>query len=94
MRSGCAWTAPSILATLADERWTSGDPAAAVRYELRVNSGTVDVLLDQRAPVGPPASGTAEVPVASPSLPVDSRAAVELLLDGIEARASERKRAG
>ena len=84
----------STLAILADDRWTSGDPAAADRYELRVNSGTVDVLLDQRAPAGPPASGTAAVPVTSSAPPVNTRAAVELLLDGIEARVGERELAG
>ena len=84
----------SILANLADDRWTSGDPAAADRYELRVNSGTVDVLLDQRAPAGPPASATAVVHVTAPAPPVDSRTAVELLLDGIEVRVGERERTG
>jgi AcrR family transcriptional regulator len=84
----------STLAVLADDRWTSDGSAAGDRYELRVNSGTVDVLLDQRAPAGPPASGTAVVPVTSPAPPVDSLAAVELLLDGIEARVGEGERAG
>ena len=84
----------STLAILADDRWTSGNPAAADRYELQVNSGTVDVLLDQRAPAGPPTSGMTAVPVTSPAPPVDSQAAVELLLDGIEARVGARERAG
>ena len=78
----------STLAVLADDRWTSGDPAAAHRYELRINSGTLDVLLDQRAPAGPPASGAA-AGLATPAEPTDLRPAIELLLDGIEARVRE-----
>lgn len=75
----------SILAALSDAQWTSGDPEAADRYELRVNSGTVDVLLDQRAPGGP--IGTAALAGAVSLVhPADPQAAIELLLDGVEAR--------
>lgn len=79
--------ADSTLASMGDSTWASGDAAmaAADRYELRVNSGTVDVALDQRAPIGPPASsGTAAG--AGPAKPADPGPAIALLLDGIEAR--------
>jgi hypothetical protein len=84
----------STLASMGDSTWASDDAdrrggagaaAAADRYELRLNSGTVDILLDQRAPVGPPAPPVLAAGGAS-SVMADPGPALELLLDGIEAR--------
>jgi len=85
--------ATSTRASVGDSTWASGDPdaVAADRYELRVNSGTVDVLLDQRAPVGPPAP-SADGDRTGHADRADPGPAIEMLLDGIEARLSGRPR--
>lgn len=74
-------------ATLSDVHWASeGASAAADRYELRINSGAVKIELDSyepnverrdAQPIAPPPTGQAV-------------SALEILLDGVEARVKSR----
>jgi TetR/AcrR family tetracycline transcriptional repressor len=74
----------SISAVINDVHWESeGASRAADRYELRINSGVVQLTLDTResstpAPMAPPSvePGVAAKPVS----------ALEILLDGVESR--------
>jgi TetR/AcrR family tetracycline transcriptional repressor len=74
----------SISAVINDVHWESeGASKAADRYELRINSGVVQLALDTRAssapaPIAPPA--------AEPRPAAQPVSALEMLLDGVEAR--------
>jgi len=74
----------SIPAVINDVHWeTDGASKAADRYELRINSGVVQLTLDTRvsstpAPMAPPA--------AEPKTAMQPASALEILLDGVEAR--------
>lgn len=74
-------------AVIADLRWESeGATRAADRYELRINSGVVQLTLDDKAPIMPPPR------VESPPTPVGrSASALEILLDGVESRLRTRR---
>lgn len=73
-------------AVIADVRWESeGAARAADRYELRINSGVVQLTLDDRAPLLPPPR--IESP---PALIGKSASALEILLDGVESRVRSR----
>jgi TetR/AcrR family tetracycline transcriptional repressor len=77
----------AVNATVADSHWESvqGASEAPDRYQLRINSGAVQVMLDAEAKaVGPV---IAEVPVEAIGEPVS---ALEILLDGVERRVSSR----
>jgi hypothetical protein len=74
----------SIPAVINDIHWESeGAAKAADRYELRINSGVVQLTLDTQA-------GNAPAPIAPPT--VESKgatqpaSALEILLDGVEWR--------
>ena len=77
----------SIPAVISDVRWESeGASSAADRYELRINSGVVQLRLDQSATPQPAAHvETAHPPVGAPV------SALEILLDGVESRVRSRK---
>ncbi|HEY1455500.1 MAG TPA: TetR family transcriptional regulator [Candidatus Dormibacteraeota bacterium] len=77
--------ADSFRATVSDTRWESRDGASAApnRYQLRINSGAVQLSLD---------SGSSAEAVAVPSEPAaqrtgDQASALDILLDGVESRA-------
>jgi TetR/AcrR family tetracycline transcriptional repressor len=76
----------SIPAVISDVRWESdGASSAADRYELRINSGVVQLTLDQTATPQP----APHVEPAHP--PVGERVtALEILLDGVESRVRSR----
>ena len=74
----------SIPAVINDVHWESeGASKAADRYELRINSGVVQLTLDTRTSSTP-------VPIAPPVVeqrpPTQPVSALEMLLDGVEAR--------
>jgi TetR/AcrR family tetracycline transcriptional repressor len=73
----------AVNATVADSHWESvqGASEAPDRYQLRINSGAVQVTLDSKAKAVDPV--IAEVPVESIGEPVS---ALEILLDGVERR--------
>jgi TetR/AcrR family tetracycline transcriptional repressor len=76
----------SIPAVITDVRWESeGASTAADRYELRINSGAVQLTLDQAASVQPQPSVEAELPSIG-----QSASALEILLDGVESRVRSR----
>jgi hypothetical protein len=77
----------AVNATVADSHWESvqGASEAPDRYQLRINSGAVQVTLDSKAKAVDPV--IAEVPVESIGEPVS---ALEILLDGVERRVSSR----
>jgi hypothetical protein len=77
----------SVNATVADSHWESvqGASAAPDRYQLRINSGAVQVTLDSKTKAVDPI--IADVPVESIGQPVS---ALEILLDGVERRVSSR----
>ena len=72
----------STQAAISEERWESeGAAGAADRYELRINSGVVQLSLDTAVSSAP------AHPAPPPSEPKSSRAAasaLEILLDGVE----------
>lgn len=72
----------SIKAVVSDVRWESQGAARAVdRYELRINSGVVQLTLDDKAPLKPqPRIEPQPAPVG------ESASAIEILLDGVESR--------
>jgi hypothetical protein len=78
----------SVNATVADSHWESvqGASEAPDRYQLRINSGAVQVTLDSKAKAIDPV--IAEVPVESVGEPVS---ALEILLDGVERRVRRRQ---
>jgi hypothetical protein len=72
----------SVKAATSDLHWESaGASAAANRYELRVNGGAVQVSLDETATDEP--APRVEPP---PSVGGEASSALEILLDGVEAR--------
>jgi AcrR family transcriptional regulator len=72
----------SLTATLQDARWESAPSAGAgPHYALTINGGALQVTLDEAAPTARHASAQ---PAAITSL--DPRDAVDVLLDGVEAR--------
>jgi AcrR family transcriptional regulator len=75
----------SNRAAIMDARWESEDGAsgAADRYEIRVNSGVVQLTVDTSvsntaSPIAPPA--------AEPTPAAEPASALEILLDGVESR--------
>ena len=78
----------AVNATVADSKWESvqGASEAPDRYQLRINSGAVQVTLDSKAKAVDPA--IAEVPVESIG---ESVSALEILLDGVERRVRSRQ---
>ena len=75
----------SSRAVIIDTQWRSGDGASTApdRYEMRVNSGVVQLTLDtavagSQSPVAPAA--------AEPTAAGEPVSALEILLDGVEAR--------
>jgi AcrR family transcriptional regulator len=74
----------SIPAVINDVHWeTEGASTAADRYELRINSGVVQLTLDTRVS-GTPAPSAPSTP--EPRSSTQSLSALEILLDGVEAR--------
>src|SRR5882672_3348084 len=74
----------SIPAVISDVRWQSDGAAGAVdRYELRINSGVVQLTLDTAVSGSPvtPAPSPAEHKSTGPAA-----SALEILLDGVESR--------
>jgi len=73
----------AVSATVADSHWESvqGASVAPDRYQLRINSGAVQVALDSKAKAVDPV--IAEVSFESIGEPVS---ALEILLDGVERR--------
>jgi TetR/AcrR family tetracycline transcriptional repressor len=78
----------AVNATVADSNWESvqGASEAPDRYQLRINSGAVQVTLDSKAKAVDPV--IAEVPFESIGDPVS---ALEILLDGVERRVRSRQ---
>jgi hypothetical protein len=78
----------AVNATVADSHWESvqGASEAPDRYQLRINSGAVQVTLDSKAKAVDPV--VAEVPVESTGEPAS---AIEILLDGVERRTRSRQ---
>ena len=80
----------STRATVFDTHWeTPNAPASPDRFEIRVSSGAVRVELDAYTPKAPSAAAA----VASPR-PVDAVGALDILLDGVEARLAARRSRG
>jgi AcrR family transcriptional regulator len=74
----------SIPAVINDVRWeTEGASRATDRYELRINSGVVQLTLDTA--VGDTAPPIAS-PAAAPAPAARPASALEILLDGVESR--------
>jgi hypothetical protein len=74
----------SIQAVINDVRWESeGAAGAPNRYEVRINSGVVQLTLDTRV-------STTAAPIVSPAAAPRSAtppaSALEILLDGVEGR--------
>ena len=78
----------AVNATVADSHWESvqGASEAPDRYQLRINSGAVQVTLDSKAKAVAPL--IAEVPPAAIGEPAS---ALEILLDGVESRINSRR---
>ncbi len=78
----------AVNATVADSHWESvqGASEAPDRYQLRINSGAVQITLDSKAKAVDPV--IAEVPVESIGEQVS---ALEILLDGVERRVRSRQ---
>jgi TetR/AcrR family tetracycline transcriptional repressor len=71
-----------VGAATSDLRWESqGASSSADRYELRINSGAVQVMLDDRAAEQPLPAVVAQLESA-----YDTASALEILLDGVEKR--------
>jgi len=76
----------SAAAVTSDLRWESpGASASADRYELRINGGAVQVSLDEKAA---PSLAPDLVPERPPA--GESASALDMLLDGVEARVKSR----
>jgi AcrR family transcriptional regulator len=76
----------SATAVTSDIRWESpGASASADRYELRINGGAVQVTLDDKAT--PSAAPGIEPPRSTAG---ESTSALDILLDGVEARVRSR----
>jgi len=78
----------AVKATVTDSRWESEEGAAAAldRYQLRINSGAVQVTLDSEAKAVE--AVVAEAPVEATREPAS---ALEILLDGVENRMRSRQ---
>lgn len=78
----------SVKATVTDTQWESEEGAATARdrYQLRINSGAVQVTLDSEAKAVE--ALVAEVAVEATGDPVS---ALEILLDGVESRINKRR---
>jgi len=78
----------AVNATVADSHWESvqGASDAPDRYQLRINSGAVQITLDSKAKAVDPI--VADVPVEAIGEPVS---ALEILLDGVESRINSRR---
>ena len=81
----------SVKAAVLDSQWESTEGAATApdRYQLRISGGAVQVSLDAVAPDPPVPPTQAERPSASDGEPAS---ALEILLDGVEARVHSRKK--
>jgi TetR/AcrR family tetracycline transcriptional repressor len=78
----------SIPAVISDVRWKSdGAAGAADRYELRINSGVVQLTLDNH--VSTTSSAIVPLPV-EPKPATQPVSALEILLDGVESRVRSR----
>jgi TetR/AcrR family tetracycline transcriptional repressor len=76
----------SAAAVTSDLRWESpGASASADRYELRINGGAVQVSLDDKATPSSAPGVEPERPAAG-----ESASALDMLLDGVEARVKSR----
>ena len=79
----------SSRAVITDMRWESeGASGASDRYELRINSGVVQLTLDTGVSSRP--SPTAP-PAPEPTATTQPVSALEILLDGVEARQRRRR---
>jgi len=78
----------AVRATVTDSRWESEEGAGAAldRYQLRINSGAVQVTLDSEAKAVE--AVVAEAPVEATREPAS---ALEILLDGVENRMRSRQ---
>ena len=75
----------SSRAVISDVRWESeGAAGAADRYELRINSGVVQLTLDTGMSSTP---STFVRAAAEPKPATQPASALEILLDGVESRA-------
>jgi TetR/AcrR family tetracycline transcriptional repressor len=81
----------SVKAAVLDSQWESTEGAATApdRYQLRISGGAVQVSLDAVAPDPPVPPTQADRPSASDGEPAS---ALEILLDGVEARVRSRKK--
>ena len=80
----------SATAVTSDLRWESpGASASADRYELRINGGAVQVSLDDKATPSVAPGVEPEPPAAG-----ESASALDILLDGIDARMKSRGSTG
>jgi AcrR family transcriptional regulator len=78
----------SSRAVISDVRWESeGAAGAADRYELRINSGVVQLTLDTAVSSTP---STIVPSTAEPKPPTQPATALEILLDGVESRVRSR----
>src|SRR5229473_6001490 len=78
----------AVNATVADSHWESvqGASEAPDRYQLRINSGAVQVTLDSKTKAVDPV--VADVPVEAIGEPMS---ALEILLDGVESLINSRR---
>jgi hypothetical protein len=78
----------SVKAAVTDSHWESEEGAAAAsdRYQLRISGGAVQVTLDSEAKTVE--AFVAEVPAEATREPAS---ALEILLDGVEARVNMRR---
>jgi hypothetical protein len=78
----------AVKSTVTDSRWESEEGAGAAldRYQLRINSGAVQVTLDSEGKAVE--AVVAEAPVEATREPAS---ALEILLDGVENRMRSRQ---
>jgi hypothetical protein len=77
----------STKAAISDARWESeGAAGAADRYELRINSGVVQLSLDTAASNTP---SPAPPPTVETRPDTEPRSALDILLDGVQSRLKE-----
>jgi len=78
----------SSNAVVTDLRWSSVDAEKATdRYELRISGGAVQVSLDSETKSVPRADPR---PEPAPAVPGEPASALEILLDGVDARVRSR----
>jgi TetR/AcrR family tetracycline transcriptional repressor len=82
----------SVKAVVQDSQWesTEGATTASDRYQLRISGGAVQVSLDAVAPAPPAPALQSEQPAVSRGEPAS---ALDILLDGVEARVRSRTKA-